>query len=90
MKIEEAVLAEEALAAKGLYIDGHSVANFDIVDLGANGLNYANHLVTNRNARYSTRHTAVLDMQVAGANTAKRNAHNGITRALQLRLRLVD
>jgi hypothetical protein len=32
----------------------------------------------------------VLDMQVAGANTAKRNAHNGITRALQFGLRLID
>ena len=36
------------------------------------------------------RHTTVLDMQVAGADTAERNAHNGITRALQLGLRLVD
>jgi hypothetical protein len=29
-------------------------------------------------------------MQVAGANTTERNAHNGITRALQFGLRLVD
>ena len=29
-------------------------------------------------------------MQVAGANTAERNAHNGITRALQSGLRLVN
>ena len=39
---------------------------------------------------HSTGHTAVLDMQVAGADTAERNAHNGIARALQLGLRLVD
>jgi hypothetical protein len=32
----------------------------------------------------------VLDMQVAGANTTERNAHNGITRALQFGLRLVN
>ena len=37
-----------------------------------------------------TRHTAMLDMQVAGADAAECNAHNGIARALQLRLRLVD
>jgi hypothetical protein len=29
-------------------------------------------------------------MQVAGADTAKRNAHNSITRALQFGLRLID
>ena len=29
-------------------------------------------------------------MQVAGADTAERNAHNGIARALQLGLRLID
>ena len=58
--------------------------------LGADLLNDANHLVTNGNAWNGTRHTAVLDMQVAGADTAERNAHNGIARALQLGLRLVD
>ncbi len=57
---------------------------------GADLLNHANHLVANGYAGHSTRHTAVLDMQVAGADTAERNAHNGITRALQLGLRLVD
>ena len=29
-------------------------------------------------------------MHVAGANTAERNAHNGITRALQSGLRLIN
>ena len=61
-----------------------------VVRLGANLLNNANHLVANGYAEHGTRHTAVLDMQVAGADTAERNAHNGITRALQLGLRLVD
>ena len=80
--VHEAVLAEEALAAEGLHIDRHTVARLDIADLGADLLNDANHLVTNGYAGYSTGHTAVLDMQVASANTAERNAHNGITRTL--------
>ena len=46
--------------------------------------------MTNGNAWNGTRYTAVLDMQVAGANTTERNAHNGIARTLQLGLRLVD
>ena len=61
-----------------------------VVHLGVDLLNNANHLVANGNAGHSTRHTAVLDMQVASANTAERNAHNGITQALQLGLRLVN
>ena len=47
-------------------------------------------LVTNGNVRNGMWHAAVLDMQVAGADTAKRNAHNDITRTLQFGLRLVD
>ena len=47
-------------------------------------------LVTNGNVWNGMWHAAVLDMQVAGANTAERNAHNGITRTLQFGLRLVD
>ena len=39
-------------------------------------------LVTNGNVRNGMWHAAVLDMQVAGADTAERNAHNGIARAL--------
>ena len=88
--IHKAVFAEETLAAKGLHIDRHAVAHLDIVDLGADLLNNANHLVANGYARHSAGHTAVLDMQVTGANTAERNTHNGITRALQFGLRLID
>ena len=61
-----------------------------VVCLGADLLNNANHLVANSYAGHSMRHTAVLDVQVAGADTAERNAHNGIARALQFGLRLVD
>ena len=46
--------------------------------------------VADRNARYGARHAAVLDMQVAGADTAQRYAHNGIARIFQLRLRFVQ
>ena len=61
-----------------------------VVRLCADLLNHANHLVANGYAGHSTRHTAVLDMQVVGADTTERNAHNGITRALQFGLRLVN
>ena len=88
--VHEAVLAEKTFTAEGLHINRHAVARLDAADLGANLLNHANHLVANGYAGHGTRHTAVLDMQVAGADTAERNAHNGITRALQLGLRLVD
>ena len=47
-------------------------------------------LVTNGNVWNGMWHAAVLDMQVAGADTTERNAHNGITRTLQFGLRLVD
>ncbi len=40
------------------------------VRLGADLLNHADHLVANGYAWNGTRHTAVLDMQVACANTA--------------------
>ena len=46
--------------------------------------------MANGYAEHSAEHTAVLDMQVAGADTAERNTHNGITRALQFGLWLVD
>ena len=46
--------------------------------------------MTNGNVWNGMWHAAVLDMQVAGADTAERNAHNGITRTLQLGLWLVD
>ena len=82
--------AEETLAAEGLHIDRHTVACLDGAYLGADLLNNANHLVANGYARHSTQHTAMLDMQVAGADTAERNAHNGIARTLQLGLRFVD
>ena len=88
--VHKAVFAEETLAAEGLHIDRHAVARLDAADLGANLLNDANHLVANGNAGHGTRHTTVLDMQVAGADTAERNAHNGITRILQFGLWLVD
>ena len=90
LKEESAEIREETLTTEGLHINSHTITNLDIVDLGANSLNDANHLVTDRNAWHRTRHTAVLNMQIAGANTAKRNAHNGISRVLQLGFWLVD
>ena len=82
--------AHSPLAAEGLHIDRHAVARLDGAHLGADLLNNANHLVANGYTWNGTRHTAVFDMQVAGADTAERNAHNGIARALQCGLRLVD
>ena len=80
--VYKAIFAEETLTSKGLHIDRHAVARLDGAHLGADLLNHANHLVANGYAGHSTRHTAVLDMQVAGADTTERNAHNGIARAL--------
>ena len=88
--VHKAVFAEETFAAEGLHIDSHTVARLDIADFGADLLNNANHLVANSYAGHSTRRASVLDMQVAGANTAERNAHNGITRTLQFGLRFVN
>ena len=47
-------------------------------------------LVADGNARHGAGHAAVLDMQVAGADTAQRHAHNRIARIFQLRLRFVQ
>ena len=88
--VHKAVFAEETLAAEGLHIDRNAVARLDISDLGADLLNHANHLVANGNAGHSTRHTAVLDMQIAGVDTAECIAHNNIKRTLQFGLRLVN
>ena len=53
-----------------------------IMLLGTDLLNDANHLVANGYAWNGTGHTAVFDMQIAGADTTERNAHNSIARAL--------
>ena len=61
-----------------------------LVEVTAGPFYDTHRFVADRNARYGARHAAVLDMQVAGADTAQRYAHNGIARIFQLRLRFVQ
>nr|DAL56230.1 MAG TPA_asm: hypothetical protein [Caudoviricetes sp.] len=78
-----AVAAEEALAAEGLDIDRHTVARGDVRDACADRLDHTDHLVTDGDALDGARYAAVLDMQVAGADAAQRDAHQCIARIEQ-------
>ena len=71
-------------------IDRYPVAGLGRSDGRADSFYDTHRFVADRNARYGARHAAVLDMQVAGADTAQRYAHNGIARIFQLRLRFVQ
>ena len=74
--------AEEALTTKSFYIHRNTVARLYRRYSGSNLLYDTYHLMSNRYAGNSPRHTTVLDMQVTRTYTAERHADNGILRIL--------
>ena len=81
--------AEETLATEGLDINRHTVALLYGGYGTAYGLDYADHLVPDGYALDGAGNAAVLDVQVARADASEGYAHDGITRVLDLGLRLV-
>ena len=84
-----AAAAEETLAAKGLDVHRHPVADLHRGNLRPHLLHHSHHLVSDGDARHRTGHAAVLDMQVARTNTAQRHAYDRIARPRQFRYRLI-
>ena len=74
------MLAVEAFAAESLHVDGYSVSRLHVGYLLSHFFNNAHHLMANGNPWYCTRHRTMLDMKVAGADTAQRYSHDGIMR----------
>ena len=83
------VLAEETLSAEGLYVYSHSIAWLYNCDILSYFFHHSHHFVAYGDARNSTRYTAMLDMQVAGADAAHCHTNYGIGRGYQYRLRLL-
>ena len=88
--IHPTILAEIALAAKGLHIHRHPVPEAQLLHLGAHGLHHAHHLMAHGDAGHRPGHGAMLDVQVTGTDGAQSHPHNGIPGILQHRLRLVQ
>ena len=70
--------AEKTFAAEGLHVHGDTVARLDGTHLGTHLLDDSDHLMADDNTWHGTRHTAVLDVQIARANTAQCYSHHGI------------
>ena len=83
------MLAIEAFAAECLHVYRHSIAYPHTFNVGTYFFYYSHHLVTNGNARHSPWHTTMLDMQVAGTDTAQRNADYSVGTFQKLRLRFL-
>ena len=79
------MLAEKALAAERLHIDCHTVSRMECGDCAAHLLYHANHLMADSDTRHRPGNGAMLNMQIAGANTAERHPYNGIAVLLQYR-----
>ena len=73
-----AVPAEEALPAEGLDIHCHAVAHAYAFHFGTDFLHHSHHLVAHSDAGNGPRHTAVLYVEVARADAAKRHTHDGV------------
>ena len=56
------VLAEKTFPTESLHVDRYPVTRLHGSDLRTHLFHDAHHLMTHRNTRYSTRHTAVLDV----------------------------
>ena len=63
--VDEAFLAEEALAAESFNVDCNSIAGLYVHDCRADLFHDADHLVTDSDSFHRSRHAAVFDMQVA-------------------------
>ena len=75
-----AVPAEETFAAEGFHVDRHTVSHLHATYLWSCFLHYAHHLVAHCDARYSPGYAAVLDVQVARADAAQCDPHDGVGR----------
>ena len=76
--VDKAVFAEKAVSAEGFDIHRNAVAGLDGLHAWADLLDYADHLVADRDTGHGARHRTVLDVQIAGADTGHGNADNGI------------
>src|SRR5699024_5240725 len=65
------VPTKETFSTKGFDIDCHSITGSDGNDAGAYFLHNAHHLVADCNTRNCTRNTAMFNMKITGADTAK-------------------
>ena len=84
--VHKAFFAEKALSAEGLHVHRHPVAGFHIGHRTAHFFHDAHHLVADRDAGHRPGHAAVLDVQIAGADTGKGHLYNGVPLVLQHRL----
>ena len=71
-------LTKEALTAEGLHIDRHPISGLDGLYFFAHFFHHAHHFMTYGNARNCTGHSAMENMQVAGADTGQRHPDNGV------------
>ena len=83
--VDVALTAEPAGAAKGLHIGGHTLAGAHFAHLAARCHHFAHEFVPQHRAGQGTRHRAVADMQVTGADAGKFHFDDGITRIPYLR-----
>lgn len=74
---------KKALAAESFHVDGDTVAWLHGGYSSTDFFDNANHLMADRDAGHSTWHRAMLDMQIAGADACKGNAHDGVAVILQ-------
>ena len=76
--VDPAVLAEEAVPAEGLHVHRHPVAGPDGGDGLAGLLHDAHYLVAHGDAGHRPGYGAVLDVQVAGADTSQGHLDDGV------------
>ena len=88
--VDEALLAEEALAAEGFHIHRNSVTGLYVRDRRADFFHDTDHLMTDRDSFYRPRHAAVLNMQIARTDARKRDLDNRIPLVLYRRLGLLN
>ena len=78
-----AMLAKKAFATEGFDINRHPIARLNAMHIRPYLLDYSYHLVPDGNAWHGTRHTSMFDMQIAGTDAPKRDAHQGVMRIFQ-------
>ena len=76
--VHVSVPAEETFSAESFHIYGDSVARPYVMDVRADFLDNADHLVTDSDARYGARYASMLDVQVTGADAAECDPDYGI------------
>ena len=88
--INISVPAKKTFSTKSFNIYCHPISGPNRNNSGTDFFHNAYHLMTDRNSRYGTRHTAMFDMQIAGTNTTKRYTYNRIPCILYFRSRLLQ